>query len=214
MKTITELNKLTGGLSRPSKMPCHSFSLPASTCKRGAELAKIKGTVCNSCYAMKGRYRFSNVQKAQQRRYDLLMADKHDAYFTWTENMIQLIYQKEKSDYFRWHDSGDIQDVDHLWAINYIAERLDSIQFWLPTRELDIVRALKKEIDGELSPNLLIRISADAVSEKELHQSGFQTSSVNAGYGWQCPAPSYRGKCNKCRACWQYNIKNVDYALH
>lgn len=214
MKTITELNKLTGGLSSPSKMPCHSFSLPASKCKRGAELAKVAGTVCHSCYAMKGRYRFSNVQKAQQRRYDLLMADKSTAYFTWTENMLELIYQKEKSGYFRWHDSGDIQDVDHLWSINYIAKQLTNIQFWLPTRELDIVKQLKDEIDEELSPNLTIRISTDAVSEMDFYASGYVTSSVDSGYGWRCPAPSYQGKCNKCRACWQQNIRNVDYALH
>jgi len=212
MRTITELNELTGGLSSPSKMPCHSFSLPASTCKRGAELAKIKGTVCNSCYAMKGRYRFRNVQSAQQRRYDLLMADKHNAYTKWGINMLELIHRKEKSGYFRWHDSGDIQDVEHLATIDWIAHRLSDIQFWLPTREHGIVHEYTDKY--ELSPNLVVRISSDAVRNIDYFVADQLTSSVNANFGWQCPAPSYRGKCNKCRACWQRNIKNVDYALH
>ena len=212
MRTITELNNLTGGLSSPSKMPCHSFSLPASKCKRGAELAKVAGTVCHSCYAMKGRYRFTNVQKAQQRRYDLLMADKSNAYYNWSRNMIELIDRKEKSGYFRWHDSGDIQDINHLWVIDIIADALPDIQFWLPTRELAIVDEFQQNY--ELSPNLTIRISADALNVGETYESGHLTSSVDSQYGWRCPAPNYQGKCNKCRACWQPNIKNVDYALH
>ena len=37
-------------------MPGLSYSLPAWACKTGAKLAKIPGTPCFGCYAMKGNY--------------------------------------------------------------------------------------------------------------------------------------------------------------
>ena len=59
-----EARKITGGLSKPSKMPGPAYNLPAWHCQTGAKLRKIEGTPCFGCYAMKGRYRFSNVRAA------------------------------------------------------------------------------------------------------------------------------------------------------
>ena len=59
-----EARKITGGLSKPSKMPGPAHNLPAVACKTGAKLVKIPGSVCAGCYALKGRYRFNNVQDA------------------------------------------------------------------------------------------------------------------------------------------------------
>tara|TARA_R100001163_G_scaffold65367_1_gene62293 strand:- start:1270 stop:1914 length:645 start_codon:yes stop_codon:yes gene_type:complete len=213
--TNKKLIELTGGLSRPSKMPCYSFNLPASTCKRGAVLAKQQGSVCSKCYAMNGNYRFPNVQNALWRRYDLLMADMDNMLVSWTHHMTELIYRYEDSDYFRWHDSGDLQSVTHLSAINSIAIALPNIQFWLPTRELDIVESYLKEFKPQ--PNLTIRLSVDAIgNDKEPHPlfKSLPTSSVGSNNGWQCNARQHQNKCGACRACWQHKIKNVDYALH
>ena len=65
---IKEAKKITGGLSKPGKMPEGSYNLPAAACQTGAKLRKIAGTPCHKCYAFKGRYNFSNVQQALQRR--------------------------------------------------------------------------------------------------------------------------------------------------
>ena len=65
---IKEANKITGGLSKPSKMPGPAYNLPAAACITGAKLVKIPGSVCAGCYALKGRYMFRNVQYALQRR--------------------------------------------------------------------------------------------------------------------------------------------------
>ncbi len=62
-----EANRITGGLSKPSKMPGPAYNLPAIRCKTGSKLRKIKGSVCYGCYALKGRYCFPNVQKALER---------------------------------------------------------------------------------------------------------------------------------------------------
>ena len=67
-----EAKEITGGLSKPSKMPGPSYNLPAAACITGAKLAKIPGTVCYGCYALKGRYRFTNVRLALARRLESL----------------------------------------------------------------------------------------------------------------------------------------------
>jgi hypothetical protein len=90
-----ELNKITGGLSKPSKMPGPAYNLPAAACITGSKLVKIKGSVCEGCYALKGRYRFGNVQAALQRRLKAIEDPR------WVDAMIQLIKGQE---YFRWHE--------------------------------------------------------------------------------------------------------------
>ena len=98
---------LVGGLSKPSKMPGWAYGIPAKECKTGSKLRLVKGSTCYNCYALKGCYVFKVVQDAQYRR---LASIKHEL---WTGAMALLINSK-KSKVFRWHDSGDVQDEDHL----------------------------------------------------------------------------------------------------
>ena len=61
---IKEAKEITGGLSKPSKMPGPAYNLPASQCITGAKLVNVKGSTCSGCYALKGNYiRFPAVQK-------------------------------------------------------------------------------------------------------------------------------------------------------
>ena len=53
---VNEALKITDSFTRTSKMPGLSYSLPAWACKTGQKLAKIPGTPCYGCYAMKGNY--------------------------------------------------------------------------------------------------------------------------------------------------------------
>ena len=100
-----EARKITGGLSAPSKMPGPAHNLPAWRCITGVKLQKVPGSVCAGCYAMKGRYRFRNVKEALARRQQALTHPR------WVEAMVTLI---KDQDWFRWHDSGDIQSPEHL----------------------------------------------------------------------------------------------------
>jgi len=129
---IKELESAVGTLSAPSKMPCYSFSIPAKRCITGMKLRNVKGSICSSCYALKGRYVFDNVQNALENRFQKL---NHS---NWVQLMAQLIAKKEKSGFFRWHDSGDLQSVVHLHKICEVAKMLPNIKFWLPTREFSI----------------------------------------------------------------------------
>ena len=58
------LGEIVGGLSRPSKMPCYSWGIPAQSCITGGKLAAIQGSICQQCYALKGHFRRHKVQAA------------------------------------------------------------------------------------------------------------------------------------------------------
>jgi hypothetical protein len=124
----TEALKLVGGLSKPSKMPGWAYGIPAAECKTGKKLQDVPGSTCEGCYATKGCYVFPVVQAAQYRR---LAAIKNPL---WVEAMATLINSK-KSKYFRWHDSGDVQDEAHLLKIFEVCKLTPETSHWLPTRE-------------------------------------------------------------------------------
>ena len=203
-----------GSLSNPSKMPGFGYSTPAKDCQTGSKLAKIVNSICSICYAKKGRYVFPNVQNAMQYRLDSL--SKID----WIDCMVELISKKQSKlpegqrEFFRWHDSGDIQGVWHLEKIAEIARRLPEINFWLPTREYRFVR---EWLATATKPsNLQIRLSAYMIDGKpptELaNRLGLTTSGVSEN-GFNCPAPKQDNACADCRACWTSD-ENINYKSH
>ena len=107
--SVKQAREITGGISNPSKMPGHSFSIPARRCATGSKLRKVKGSVCSMCYALKGNYtRYPAIKAAQYRR---LEAMKHPG---WVDAMITVIKRQK---WFRWHDAGDVQSVEHMQKI-------------------------------------------------------------------------------------------------
>tara|TARA_E500000305_G_scaffold62708_1_gene50032 strand:- start:187 stop:861 length:675 start_codon:yes stop_codon:yes gene_type:complete len=214
MATIKALQMQVGSLSNPSKMPGFGYSTPAKDCQTGSKLAKIVNSICSICYAKKGRYVFPNVQNAMQYRLDSL--NKID----WIDCMVELISKKQSKlpegqrEFFRWHDSGDIQGVWHLEKIAEIARRLPEINFWLPTREYRFVR---EWLATATKPNnLQIRLSAYMIDGKpptELaNRLGLTTSGVSQN-GFNCPAPKQDNACGDCRACWTSD-ENINYKSH
>ena len=127
------------GLGKPSKMPGYSTSLPASACKVGAKLAKVAGSVCASCYAMRGHYIYPDVRDGLQRRLDALNDPQ------WVDGMVKLVghYTDPTDPYFRIHDSGDFQSVDHILRWVAVADALPWVHFWAPSRELRMVKVAR-----------------------------------------------------------------------
>ena len=209
---IKEANEITGGLTFTSKMPCPSYDIPAQACKVGSKLAKQKGTVCSTCYALKGRYLFKNVTNAQTRRLNSINHPR------WKEAMTFLIdHYCKKSGVFRWFSSGDIQSPKMLKDIQEIAEKLPEIDFWLPTKEYKMVKDYLRLND--IPDNLIIRISSSKIGEKPLELKGIKavTSTVHraeAVIDKECPAYKQNHQCGTCRACWDKRVKNVSYLLH
>jgi hypothetical protein len=200
MKTIEAL-KLVGGLSKPSKMPGWAYGIPAAECKTGGILKNVKGSTCEGCYADKGCYVFPVVQAAQYRRLESI---KHK---DWVRAMVALINSK-KSKWFRWHDSGDVQDAAHLEKIFTVARLTPETRHWLPTREAWTKDHLQNKPD-----NLVLRFSMPMV-DQEAAASWPNTSTVVSGSGRTCPAPDQDNECKDCRACWDPSVKNVAYGKH
>ena len=200
MKTDEALKIIGGSLSKPSKMPGWSIGLPAKECKTGSKLRKIEGSTCYDCYALKGCYVFKVVQDAQYRR---LAAIKDPQ---WVTAMAHLINSK-KPDVFRWHDSGDVQDLDHLNKIYEVCRLTPSKRHWLPTREAWIQKHLASKPE-----NLIIRFSMPMVDQAPA--GSFEHYSTVVKSGANCPAPQQDNECRDCRNCWNSEIKNVSYGIH
>jgi len=207
---IPEAIAITGTLSNPGKMPCHSTSIPAARCITGAKLAKIEGSICSSCYALKGRYGFPNVQTCLEKRFQGLTHPK------WIEAMALLINMTESSGFFRWHDSGDLQGVWHLTNIAKVCELTPNIQHWLPTREYGFVSQFLA-LGNVMPSNLNVRLSAfmfDGPTPDAVAQRTGCTVSGAGKAGFTCPSSSQGNKCLSCRACWKKDVFSITYKKH
>ena len=193
--------QIVGGLSKPSKMPGWAYGLPAPECKTGSKLRDIPNSTCSGCYAMKGCYVFPVVQAAQYRRLASIKS------IEWVDAMAELINSK-KSKYFRWHDSGDVQDEEPLMKIFEVCELTPGTQHWMPTREAWVKKHLQ-----HCPKNLVIRFSMPMIDQPAAG-SWPNTSTVVSGEGRTCPAPDQNNECGSCRACWDPKVRNVAYGKH
>ena len=203
--------QITGGLSSPSKMPCKAYSIPAKHCKVGAKLRKILNSTCRICYAFRNNFNYPNVVNAMARRYKAI---KHKR---WVEAMVYLI-KCDGNQFFRWHDSGDLQSFEHLDRICQIATLLPNVSFWLPSREYKMIGDYIAQ-GGIIPPNLTIRLSAYMI-DGELpltiaDKLGAVVSGVTRLEGVAtCPAPKQGHKCMDCRKCWDKRERIVIYGAH
>jgi hypothetical protein len=159
-------------------------------------------------------YSFPVVRNAQQRRLDILASNLND----WKRDMTELIRRKYRnktgdSAVFRWHDSGDLQSLEHFEAIIQIARDFPTIRFWIPTKEIGIVRKWIRR-NREFPTNLAVRVSAPMIGSAAKPIPGALSSTVGAGVGYACPAYGQGGTCGPCRACWDTSVPSVDYPQH
>ena len=200
---VKEAREITGGLSKPNKMPGPSINLPAVACITGAKLVNVKGSTCSGCYALKGRYRFPNVKDAMQRR----LSRHHDP--RWIDAMVTLVTGHR---WFRWHDSGDLQSVQHLKNIFEVCNRTPDTGHWLPTREARFLSLM----DPAVVPKNLKIVLSDHMNNQPRPPGWWPyTSGVTTDHNQvTCPASSQGNKCRSCRKCWDRSVKRVIYGKH
>ena len=215
-----EASTVCGTLTSTSKMPCKSYSLPTEACITGFKMSQIAGSICSSCYADKGFYKMyaNNIKPAQFSRLDSINGEY------WVSGMVSLLGSDE---YFRWHDSGDLQSVEHLEKIISVANNTPHCKHWLPTREYSIVKQYIAKNGRESIPNnLKIRLSAMYPDKKvvipvslqgiaNVTVSNVHTSLVSLkanDLGNACKASDQGGECRDCRLCW--SDKPVSYLMH
>jgi len=210
-----------GSISQTSKMPCKSSSLPTVACHTGFKMAKIAGSICSHCYADKGFYAmYANaIQPAQHARLDSVIQAMGDPELgvLWVSAMVAHI---GSDPYFRHHDSGDLQGVEHLRLICQVCEATPNTMHWLPTREYGMVKEYIS-LYGAIPANLTIRLSAmypdvPVKMPKSLENKGLQISNVHKSgkpLGLECKAYKNDGKCGTCRECF-YRDNAVSYKFH
>jgi|TARA_R110000787_G_scaffold139322_1_gene253020 hypothetical protein len=201
---LKEAKAITGGLSNPGKMPGFAYNLPTWACITGTKLRDVEGSTCSGCYAHeRGRYRFPNVKEALNRRLKSLDDPK------WIEAMTVLVaHYSLKVPFFRWHDSGDLQSVQHLKNIFEVCNATPQVEHWIPTRE---AKFLPLNTDS-IPKNLIMRLSGHKIDKPA---AGFWpwTSTV-VTQAKSCPAAEQENQCKDCRACWDRGTANIAYPLH
>jgi hypothetical protein len=185
-------------------------------------MSKLEGSICSSCYANKGFYNVyqNTIKPSQFSRLDAIYQalESKDNAELWISGIVTLI---GSDSYFRWHDSGDLQSVEHLELIARVCELTPNTKHWLPTREYAMVKNYIAK-HGQLPSNLIVRLSAmypdqpvklpkSLVTIKNVTSSNVHTS-IETITGLACKAPEQKGECRECRACWSTEV--VSYAMH
>jgi len=185
-------------MTRTSKMPGLSYSLPAWECQTGSKLSLVPGTPCFGCYAKKGNYiRYPAIKKAQYYRLDSLV---HDSWVT------AMVAQIKRQKWFRWHDAGDLQSSDHLRKIFEVCRQTPGTRHWLPTQERKYLPLCS------YPKNLVIRLS-NAKNNTKPGNAWTHWSTVVDKDG-DCPASKQGNVCGDCRRCWSRDVKHVTYPKH
>jgi len=205
--TIKQALDIVQGLTKTDKMPSLSYSIPANECKKGSKLRLIAGSVCSTCYALKGNYkRYPAIIQKQYKRLESISNP------LWVKAMIFLIQNKKNiqdTGVFRWHDSGDIQNIDHFEKILQVVKATPNIKHWLPTKESQLVKHYK----GKIPENLVIRLSGSMIDGKAPIFKNTSTVTTDKDIA-TCRAFENNGKCGTCRKCWDKDIKNITYYIH
>lgn len=196
-----------GGLSRTTKMPGYSYGIPAANCKTGGKLRKVKGSICSKCYARKGFYVMTNVKNAYEKRLEAIEKPH------WTRCMVSLLWSPEvsKVPFFRWHDSGDVQDEKHLEKIYSVCRQTPHLKHWLPTKEAWVLKRKPPK-------NLVVRLSLPMIDQLPAKGAKFlSAASYSKGFKLpelHCPAMSQGNQCRDCRACWDSANKHIAHEVH
>lgn len=206
--------RITGGLSRPGKMPCAAWGVPASRCRVGSALAGTPGTVCHEdvCYAKRRNYRRRSVQDKLEERYRGLFHD------LWVPSMIFLV-NYHCDGYFRLFDSGDLCGANHYRNVVTLARHVPQVKIWMPTREIQVITAVHEEMALQGVPfpaNLVPRISANMIDGKPPRGFPYTSAVISDAENASCVAPLQKNRCDgektSCRACWAES--HVTYPLH
>ena len=198
-------------LSKPSKMPCKSWSLEAlDTCPASTDSNGDLVPACVGCYATDGNYRFPNVKAPR-------VSNKQD--WKRDEWVSEMVEELDTERYFRWFDSGDLYSLALAEKVLQVMQATPWCKHWLPTRmhkfdKFGPVLAAMESLD-----NVAVRLSSDGVNGEVVENARnsstiIQTVSHSHPALSVCPAGDQDGKCKKCRQCWNKDIKVVAYIAH
>lgn len=196
-------------LSKPSKMPCKSWSLQAGeTCPASIDpITKTVLPVCAGCYAKGGNYRFSNVTGPRRHNREDWKRPE------WVADMVALL---DTERYFRWFDSGDCYHPALAFKIMLVIQQTPWCKHWLPTKSYTIpkIRVILDKIKA--LPNASVRYSSPDIdgSYTSEHGSTVVPSPDFKTDAHICQSFANAGKCGTCRKCWDKDVAVVAYVAH
>jgi len=219
-------------------MPGFGIGLPPEFCRTGSKLRAVPGSVCSRCYAFnRGNYGFPRVKRAQRRRFDIItrVLESGRGSERWREYVTAFETLLRREAYFRVHDSGDLQSFNHLILWCDIARAVPGCMFWIPTKEIGIIRRARPEsldhkmrrLAATVPPNVTIRYSAPMINtlteawhpnsvtmtRDEINRRGGSECFEVTG-ALVCPASLQGNACRDCRACWNPTVETVVYPKH
>jgi hypothetical protein len=181
-------------LTQTSKMPGPSWSLPAHrACPRA------NGSICESCYAAKGCYRYSSTRNAQNVR------------FAWTGESMRT--PAGRTEWIARMVTAILESGCECWL--EVCRMLPQVRFWIPTRAWQAPKSTLPVFDPLLNvlrqlaqlPNVTVRPSAlnfgDYAPVVEGLHAGSTAAMPDMLRARQCPAYAQGGCCSDCRACWK-----------
>jgi hypothetical protein len=131
--------------------------------------------------------------------------------------------------FFRWHDSGDLQSLQHLLMIFEVCRLTPGVRHKLPTKEIATVK-LAALLERELPSNLTILLSESLIDrpntnyEQDMAEkyeritlATVHTKKAPPGY-FPCPVGWVKDKktCAGCRLCWTpyHDFLGVSFKEH
>lgn len=201
-------------LSKPSKMPCRSWSLEAKvTCPASVNLDTGEPVdACEVCYARDGFYNMPTVKALRQH-------NKQD----WKRDdfVSDFIVELNNDRYFRWFDSGDCYSLKLAWKLYEIMQATPWCNHWFPTRQHKFTKFAEVLDAMEKLPNVVVRYSSDSIEGDVIDGSNSSTiipytdSPINfLGNSEVCLAYERSGKCGTCRSCWDKDVQVIAYPAH
>ena len=183
-RTVYVPGTRTALLSRPTKLPGPSWSLPAGLAcpfRRNGP-----NTICGSCYADNvGRNSQAQIKRAQWARFDWTRECLRSAEGTATfvETMVEAI-DATGYGYMRVHDSGDLFSPAYTRAWIRICVALSWVRFWFPTRSwqapwVDTIRELAA------LPNVTVRPSAIYFEDEPPRVDGLAAGTTVKAFGYR-----------------------------
>lgn len=201
-------------LTWTSTMDCWSWSLPAGKAGSCPMENLAPNSICNSCYAQQGRYRFPVVSAAQRARFEYLRSDPIGCL-----TQIGDFINDNALPYFRVHDSGDFHSakIIHLWR--RVAIAAPRTHFWFPTRAWTFPHWIADLVHLNTLPNVTVRPSAQHFGDEPPYIEGLSAGTMSMQGSLpgviDCPKSVNHTTCGteKCRTCWSKH-NYVNYQPH
>lgn len=197
--------------SKPSKMPCRSWSLQAlDTCPASKKPDGELVDACKGCYATTGFYAMGSVKAPREHnREDWKQND-------WVDVMVA---ELDNDRYFRWFDSGDLYSLALADKVLEVMRKTPWCNHWLPTRMHKFEKFGPVLAEMEKLPNVVVRLSSDSVTGETVQGAAtsstiIPTISHSLPSMAVCKAYDRGGKCATCRLCWSKDVAVVAYPAH